>query len=101
MVENIQITLSTLDRIITVHHKTSLRALPSAPVRRPKGREGILQKQGISKDADTPFLFLPSRRGEQQLGTWTTDYAAPTGHTKTPCSSISVPWLLPMATSKP
>lgn len=101
VVENIQITLSTLDRIITVYHKTSLRALPSSPVRRPKGREGILRKQHISKDADTPFLFLPSGRGEQQLRTWTADYAAPMGHTKTPCSSIAVPRLLPMSTSKP
>lgn len=39
-VENIQITLNTLDRIITVYHKTLLWALPSSPVNRPKGREG-------------------------------------------------------------
>ena len=101
VVENIQITLNTLDRIITVYHKTSLCALPSSPVNRPKGREGILWKQHISKDTDTPSLFLPRRRGEQQLRTWTADYAAPTGHTKTPCSSSSVHRLLLTATSKP
>lgn len=100
VVENIQITLNTLDRITTVFHKTSLRALPSSPVNRPKGREGILRKHHIIRTQIPLPFFSPAegRAAAQNMDCW--QHRA-TGHTKTPRSSNSVHQLLLMATSKP
>lgn len=53
--------------------KPHLCALPSSPVNRPKGRKGMLWKQHINKDADTPFSFPPQQKGQaaaQNMDCW-------------------------------
>lgn len=96
-VENTQITLSTLDSLITVCYKTSLSTPPSSLVNWPRGREGLLRKVHISKDTDIPSLFLLAEEVSRK-DCWlcrAMGHAVPKANMQVPSLWARLVWVLP------